>query len=104
MAKYYGYCFNEDGKYTEMAPLEHETNEETGEETPLLPPQCTLIKPPDGVYYPVWVGTKWIKTVNELPPQPDPTPTEIEAIKSEIEVIKQELESIKNKPIEGIVE
>ncbi|EJV59381.1 hypothetical protein [Bacillus mycoides] len=101
MSKYYGYCFSEEGKFTEMIPLDHTTDEETEEEIPLLPFQCTLLKPPDGIYYPIWIGTKWIKTVEDIPPQPDPTPTDIETIKSEIEVIKQELEAIKNKPLEG---
>lgn len=101
MAKYYGYCFNEEGKFTEMIPLEYETNEETGEELPLLPQQCTLQQPPDGIYYPIWTGSKWIKTI-EIPPTPPepPTPSEIEAIKQELERVKQELEELKNKPKE----
>ncbi|EOQ00971.1 hypothetical protein [Bacillus cereus] len=101
---YFGYCYDEEGEFTEMIPLENVYNEVAGEETPLLPPMCTLQQPPDGIYYPIWTGTKWKKTVENLPPQPEPIPTEIEAIKSEIEIIKQELESIKNKPIEGTVE
>lgn len=60
MAKYYGYCYSEEGVFTEMIPLEYITNEETGEETPLLPEQCTLKQPPDGIYYPRFMGTKWV--------------------------------------------
>lgn len=101
----FGYCYDEEGKFTEIIHLESEYNEETGEEIPLLPNKCTLICPPDGIYYPIWIGSKWIKTVDVPPVPPEPTPpTEIELIKSELEKIKQELETIKNKPIEGIVE
>lgn len=102
MAKYYGYCYNGDGKFTgEIIPLEYTINEETHEETPLVPPQCTLDLPPDGIYYPVFLDGKWIKTV-ESPPELDLKPqekTEIELIKEELDRVRKELEELKNKPI-----
>jgi hypothetical protein len=60
MVRYYGYCFDEEGRFTEAVPLENVVNEETGEEIPLLPSQCTLKMPPDGGYYPRFMGTKWV--------------------------------------------
>lgn len=60
MAKYYGYCYDEEGRFTEIIPLEHDFNEETREETPLLPPQCTLKQAPDGEYYPRFMGSRWV--------------------------------------------
>ncbi|MGY0013220.1 hypothetical protein [Bacillus anthracis] len=60
MAKYYGYCYDEEGRFTEIIPLEHLLDEETGEETPLVPPQCTLLQAPDGIYYPRFMGTRWV--------------------------------------------
>ncbi|MGE6313399.1 hypothetical protein ACQKD6_23640 [Bacillus cereus] len=71
-----------------MIPLEYETNEETGEDAQQLPPQCTLQQPPDGIYYPVWTGTKWIKTVEVPPKQPEPGPSEMDKLKTELEVTK----------------
>ncbi|PGF00901.1 hypothetical protein [Bacillus toyonensis] len=55
-----GYCYDEEGRFTESIPLENVYNEETGEETPLLPLQCTFKKPPDGEFYPRFMGTKWV--------------------------------------------
>lgn len=83
-----------------MIPLEYSFDEETGEESPLLPHQCTLQQPPDGIYYPLWIGSKWIKTV-EIPSTPSepPAPSELEVIRQELERVKQELEDLKNKPI-----
>ncbi|HHQ8913261.1 TPA: hypothetical protein ACSVZR_003518 [Bacillus cereus] len=98
MAKYYGYCYDEEGRFTEMIPLEYSLDEEAGEEVPLLPPQCTLQQPPDGIYYPLWTSSKWIKTVEVPTPPPEPpTPSELDAIKAELEKVKQELEELKNK-------
>ncbi|WP_130067440.1 hypothetical protein [Bacillus albus] len=90
MAKYYGYCYNEEGRFTEIIPLEYETNEETGEETPLLPPMCTLEQPPDGIYYPIWTGSKWKKTV-EAPPNPPepPTPSDVERLQGQIDLLNK---------------
>lgn len=95
MAKYYGYCYDEEGKFTEMIPLDYDTDSETGEETPLLPPQCTLEQPPDGIYYPIWTGSKWKKTV-EVPPKPPepPTPTEVENLQSQIDELSSTIEEL----------
>ncbi|PEL23413.1 hypothetical protein [Bacillus toyonensis] len=60
MVVHYGYCYDEEGRFTELIPLENTYNEETGEETPLLPPQCTLKRAPDGGFYPRFMGTKWV--------------------------------------------
>lgn len=95
MAKYYGYCYDEEGKFTEMIPLEYETNEETGEETPQLPPKCTLLQPPDGIYYPMWTGSKWIKTVEPKPIDPQPEePSDLETIKKQQELMQQALDEL----------
>lgn len=60
MAKYYGYCYDEEGRFTEIIPLEYGVDEETGEETPLLPPQCTLKVAPHGEHYPRFMGSRWV--------------------------------------------
>lgn len=100
MSKYYGYCYNEEGKFNgEIIPVEYTVDEETWEETPLLPPNCTLEVPPDGIYYPVFKDGQWIKTVEnppELIPKP-PEKTDVEKLRDELEKVKKDLEAIKVK-------
>lgn len=120
MAKYYGYCYDEEGRFTEMIPLEEkaitekqtfyreETKEVIDEEgnisieyikvpyeedvvvgyEPDIPMNCTLEVCPDLIYDPVFKDGKWIKLKPELPPQPEPGPSEIDKLKEELEVTK----------------
>ncbi|MEX0418136.1 hypothetical protein [Bacillus sp. C30] len=95
MAKYYGYCYNKEGEFTKMIPLEFKTNEETGEETPILPLQCTLEICPDGIYYPKFVDGKWVKTVEPKPVEPQPEePSELEKIKKQQDLMQQALDEM----------
>lgn len=91
MAKYYGYCYDENGKFTEMLPLEekpiYENDIVIGFE-PDIPENCTLEICPDLIYDPVFKDGKWIKLKPELPPQPESGPSEIDKLKSELEVTK----------------
>ncbi len=120
MAKYYGYCYDEEGRFTEMIPLEEkainekqtfyreETKEVIDEEgnisieyikvpyeedvvigfEPDIPANCTLEICPDLIYDPVFKDGKWIKLKPELPPQPEPGPSEMDKLKTELEVTK----------------
>ncbi|PEM64461.1 hypothetical protein [Bacillus toyonensis] len=57
----YCYVYDEEGRFTgDMLRVLPEVNKETGEETFSLPPQCTLKQPPDGGFYPRFMGTKWV--------------------------------------------
>lgn len=95
MAKYYGYCYNEEGRFTEMIPLDVEYDEENGEENPILPPLCTLLQPPDGIYYPLWTGSNWVKTVDPEPVEPQPEePSELELLKKQLELTQQALDDL----------
>lgn len=95
MAKYYGYCYNDEGQFTKIIPLEYETNEETGEETPLLPPMCTMEQPPDGIYYPIWTGSKWKKTIEVPPNPPEPiTPMDAEKLQKQINTLSDTMEAL----------
>lgn len=91
MAKYYGYCYNEDGQFTEMIPLEEKLIYEKDIVIgygPDIPKNCTLEVCPDLIYDPVFKDGKWIKLKPELPPQPEPGPSEIDKLKTELEVTK----------------
>ncbi|HFK1427326.1 hypothetical protein ABE273_00475 [Bacillus paranthracis] len=95
MAKYYGYCYNEEGRFTEMIPLEEKAiTEKQNEEDvvvgyePDIPMNCTLEVCPDLIYDPVFKDGKWIKLKPELPPQPEPGPSEMDKLKTELEVTK----------------
>lgn len=57
----YCYLYDEEGRFTgEMERVVAEVNEETGEEVFNLPPQCTMKVPPDGGFFPRFMGTKWV--------------------------------------------
>ena len=56
----YGYCYDEEGRFTEMVRAEEIINTETGEVVLSLPPQCTFKQPPDGEYYPRFMGARWV--------------------------------------------
>lgn len=93
----YGYCYDNEGKFTEIIPLKYTIDEETGEDIPSIPTQCTLQVCPDGIYYPKFVDGKWVKTVEPTPEEPKPEePTELEKIKQQLADIQKELEDIKN--------
>lgn len=163
MAKYYGYCYDKEGKFTEMIPLNEKpiyekqivyreeikkivTEEKLCElhqsiengtyvpdqenEEPIskydcpdcvmehidyktikvpyeeyvvigyepdIPENCTLEVCPDGIYYPLFKGGKWVKTVEPKPEEPKPEePSELEKIKQQLADIQKELEDIKN--------
>ncbi|HFJ9354429.1 hypothetical protein [Bacillus cereus] len=94
MSVQYGYCYDKDGKFTEIIPLENKPIIEKNEENvivgyePIIPANCTLEVCPDLIYDPVFKDGKWIKLKPELPPQPEPEPSEIDKLKVELEVTK----------------
>ncbi|ENB4264222.1 hypothetical protein ABHP49_005419 [Bacillus cereus] len=141
MAMLYGYCYDKDGRFTEIIPIPekpiyekqtsyredmkevvteeklcevHQKNEDgkfdcpncvmhkveyvpikvpyeedviVGYE-PDIPINCTLEVCPDLIYDPVFKDGKWIKLKPELPPQPEPGPSEMDKLKTELEVTK----------------
>ncbi|EJR54728.1 hypothetical protein IIM_01668 [Bacillus cereus VD107] len=147
MAKYYGYCYNYEGIFTEIIPLEEReitedvpykyvedepfvvpeqlcdkhknddsedgTNkfdcpdcilehteyskvEKVGKYTiivgyePIIPPNCTLEVCPDGIYYPVFKDSHWVKTVEPKPEEP----SELEKPKKEMELMQKALDEL----------
>ncbi|MEW9578146.1 hypothetical protein U9K47_22805 [Bacillus toyonensis] len=155
MAKYYGYCYDDEGKFTEIIPLEEKPiyeeqtfyREETQEvitpfeacklhaDTPIeeidpdcpdckdqtienipikipyevdviigyepdIPEKCTLEVCPDGIYYPICVEGKWVKTVEPQPEEPQPEepqpeePSEVDKLKKTIELMQQAMDEI----------
>lgn len=161
MAKYYGYCYNDEGIFTEIIPLEekpiyekqilyrNETKEIVTEEKlcelhqsildetynqpedaeepiskfdcpncvmrnveyepikvpyeedvivgyePDIPPNCTLEVCPDGIYYPICVEGKWVKTVEPQPEEPQPEePSEVDKLKKTLELMQQAMDEI----------
>lgn len=98
MAKYYGYCYNEEGRFTEMIPLESKYDRYGTEVGVDIPPQCTLQRVPDGQYYPIFVGDQWVITRDLLNPNLDyiklsPIEKAIKELLIEIETLKLQLPS-----------
>lgn len=102
MARYYGYCYDESGRFTEMIPLESKYDRYGTEVGVDIPPQCTLHRVPDGQYYPIFVGNQWVITRDLLNPNLDYirlSPIEL-AIKELHLKIKQLEERLSNIPVE----
>ncbi|PGA51105.1 hypothetical protein COL86_27980 [Bacillus toyonensis] len=150
MAKYYGYCYDDEGKFTEIIPLEEkpiyekqttfeeeaqvvvtpfeaceahkdlpveeidpecpDCKDQSYEEVivkiprvvdviigyePDIPENCTLEVCPDGIYYPICVEGKWVKTVEPQPEEPQPEePSEVDKLKKTLELMQQAMDEI----------
>ena len=109
MAKYYGYCYDEElpviSKYEcpdcVMASVDYEAIKVPYEEDvivgyePDIPENCTLEVCPWLAYEPVFKEGKWVKTVEPKPEEPQPEKTsELENLKRKQDLTQQALDDL----------